>query len=325
MPPASIPETPAMLQYRRMKAEHPDALLFFRMGDFYEMFFEDAEIASRALGIALTSRSKDKDGAPVPMCGVPHHAAAGYVSRLVRLGHRVALCEQMEDPKTAKGVVRREVVRIVTPGTQLDATALDGSDTSWILAVDDADGQLGGAWLEPTTGEFTVAQWDGSGRWDRLQDEIGATRPREILVRSGAILPAWLTDPAQPEGAVSRAERDAAEFQSSSGRRALLAHFEVANLVAFGCEELPQAVAAAGAVLRYVKETQRRSLDHVTTLSTRGPTDVLVLDGVTRRNLELVENLQDGSRRGTLLSVLDLTRTAMGSRSMREWRYCWSR
>jgi DNA mismatch repair protein MutS len=308
-----------MLQYHRLKAEHPDALLFFRMGDFYEMFFEDAVVASKALEIALTSRSKDKEGAPVPMCGVPYHAASAYIARLVKRGFRVALCEQMEDARLAKGVVKREVVRVVTPATQLEASALEARETSFVLALDPGSAALGAAWLEPTTGEFFVAEWEGPGYWERLRDEIGATRPREILVPRGVSLPSWLTDPAQPEAGIPRAEMEERAYDLGAARRLLLAQFGVLTLEAFGCEGRPRATAAAGAALRYVQETQKRDLTHVTGLLTRGPSDVLIIDGLTRRNLEIVENLADGGRQGTLLEVLDQTRTAMGSRLLREW------
>ena len=311
--------TPAMQQYHRMKAEHPDALLFFRMGDFYELFFEDAVVASRALEIALTSRSKDHAGEPIPMCGVPHHAVTTYVGRLVQQGFRVALCEQMEDPRTAKGVVKREVVRVVTPGTQLESSALDAAEAAFVIALAPGPSSVGAAWLDATTGEFEVAEWDGAAAWNRLRDELSATRPREVLVARGAELPAWLTDPAQPESAIPRAEMDESAFDPRGGRRDLLQHFGVLTLEAFGCESLPRAVAAGAAVLRYVRDTQKRDLLHVTGLRTREGGGGLVIDGLTRRNLELLESAVDGSRRGTLLDVLDLTRTAMGARRLRDW------
>jgi len=315
----ALEKTPAMQQYHRMKAEHPDALVFFRMGDFYELFFDDAVVASRALEIALTSRSKDQNGQPVPMCGVPYHAASGYIARLVRQGFRVALCEQMEDPRTAKGVVKREVVRVITPATQLEPDALDAGESSFVMAIEPGPASLGVAWLEPTTGEFAVAEWDGPGRFERLRDEIGATRPRELLLRGSVELPAWLSDPAQPEAQIPRAPVEDRAFELERARRELLAHFGVATLEAFGCEGLPRATAAAGAALRYLRETQKRDLTHVTTLVTRTAQDVLAIDWLTRRNLELVESLADGSRRGTLVDVLDHTKTAMGGRALRDW------
>jgi len=308
-----------MQQYVRMKADHPDALLFFRMGDFYELFFEDAVVAAKVLEIALTSRSKDRDGEPIPMCGVPYHAVSSYVGRLVKQGFRVALCEQMEDPRTAKGVVKREVVRIVTPGTQLEPAALDSAETSFVLALAQDSSSIGAAYLDATTGEFVVAEWNGSDRWDRLRDDVGAMRPRELLLPRGATLPSWLSDPAQPEGAIPRVELPEAAFDPRVARRDLIGHFGVVTLEAFGCEHRAQALAAAGAVLGYVRETQKRDLAHVTGLRTRQEADLLVIDALTRRNLELVENLADGSPRSTLLDVLDETRTAMGARLLREW------
>jgi DNA mismatch repair protein MutS len=308
-----------MQQYHRMKAEHPGALLFFRMGDFYELFFEDAVTASRALEIALTSRSKDKSGEPIPMCGVPHHAATAYVTRLVKLGFRVALCEQMEDPRTAKGVVKREVVRVVTPGTQLEASALDAGEPAFVLALAPREAALGAAWLDATTGEMVVAQWDGPSRWDRLRDEMAGARPREILVPRGAALPPWLLDAGNPEAEVPRTETEPERFDLRAARRDLLAHFRVQSLEAFGCEGREAATAAAGAALRYVRDTQLRDLGHVTTLRTREGADGLAIDAATRRNLELVETIADGSKRGSLLGVLDMTRTAMGARALREW------
>jgi DNA mismatch repair protein MutS len=317
--PVATAQTPAMQQFFRMKAEHPDALLFFRMGDFYELFFEDAEKAAPALEIALTSRSKDKDGTAIPMCGVPHHSVTAYVNRLVQQGFKVAICEQMEDPRQAKGVVKREVVRVVTPGVQLDDSALDAGSGAFVLALAPQAAALGAAWLDATTGDFSVIEWDGPDRWDRLRDDMGGTPPRELLVPQGAELPGWLLDRRQAEGAIPRSDLEPGDFDATSARRDLLRHFDVLSLEAFGCERLPAATAAAGAALRYVSRTQKRELSHVTTLRARHPGDALVIDALTRRNLELVENLADGSRRGTLLDVLDDTRTPMGSRLLRDW------
>ncbi len=314
--PSSL-QTPAMQQYFRMKAENPDALLLFRMGDFYELFFDDAEIAAPLLEIALTSRSKDKDGRPIPMCGVPYHAASSYIARLVRQGHRVALCEQVEDPRAAKGVVKREVVRVITPGTQIDAGALDPEETSFVVAVSSGDDSVGLGALDATTGHFVALERSGPARWDHVRDELSALRPREIVFPQGTALPGWLEDATQPESALPHLAVEPLEIPRA--RRMLLEHFGVLSLDAFGCEESPRAIAAAAIALRYVRETQRRDLAHVAELRMRHRGDALVLDAVTRRNLELVESLADGSRRGTLLSVLDVTRTAMGSRALRDW------
>ena len=319
MPPATPPQTPAMQQYQRMKAEHPQALLFFRMGDFYELFFDDAITASRVLEITLTSRSKDAQGEPIPMCGVPHHAVSGYVARLVRQGFHVALCEQMEDPRAAKGVVKREVVRVVTPGTLLEADAIESAETSYILALCPAADALGAAYLDATTGDFFVVEWEGPLCWERLRDDMGVQRPRELLLPPDVDLPAWLGGAATPEGALPRSALDASFFAPRSSRAVLLGHFGVASLEAFGCERLPLAACAAGAVLRYLRETQKRELSHITSLRTRSAAEGLVIDEATRRNLELVENLVDGSRRGTLLDVLNQTRSAAGGRLLRDW------
>jgi len=308
-----------MRQYHQLKAEHPDALLFFRMGDFYELFFDDAVVAAPAMEIALTSRAKDRDGEPIPMCGVPHHAVAAYVNKLVSQGFRVALCEQMEDPRTAKGVVRREVVRVVTPGTQLDATALQPGETAFAMSLSPGAEALGVAYLDVTTGELLVTQWGGPDRWQRLRDDLGTAGPREILVPEGAELPEWLLDGSQPEARIPRAALEPRVFEPRAARRELLQHFGVASLEAFGCEGLAEATGAAGAALHFARQTQKRDLSHVTTLRTLHDSDHLAIDGLTRRNLELVESLADGGKRGTLLSVLDDTRTAMGSRLLREW------
>ena len=292
-----------MQQYHRMKAEHPGALLFFRMGDFYELFFEDAVTASRALEIALTSRSKDKDGAPIPMCGVPYHAGAAYVGRLVKQGFRVALCEQMEDPRTAKGVVQREVVRVITPGTQLETSALDAGEPAFVLALAPRDAGLGRGLAGR---DHRRVRGRGMGGRRRAGTACATSWAARARARSssprGRACPPWLSDAGAAGGGdpAGGARRPRASTRAR-GRRELLAHFGVQNLEAFGCEDRPLATAAAGAALRYVRETQRRDLAHVTGLRTRDAADGLAIDAGTRRNLELVETLADGSRRGTLL------------------------
>jgi DNA mismatch repair protein MutS len=231
----------------------------------------------------------------------------------------VALCEQVEDPRTAKGVVKREVVRVVTPATQLEPAALEASETSFVMALAPASDSVGVAYLDATTGEFVVAEWNGADRWERLRDDMGAMGPRELLLPQQAVLPPWLTDATHAEAAIPRVELPESTFEVRSARRDLLRHFGVASLEAFGCEDRLQATAAAGAALRYVSQTQKRDLGHVTGLRTRQETDILSIDALTRRNLELVESLTDGAQHATLLDVLDETRTAMGSRLLREW------
>jgi DNA mismatch repair protein MutS len=308
-----------MQQYFRLKAEHPQALLFFRMGDFYELFFEDAVTAAQVLDITLTSRSKDRHGQPIPMCGVPHHAAMAYITRLVRQGFHVALCEQMEDPRQAQGVVKRDVVRVITPGTQIEAGALESGEDSFIAALAAEGETLGVAYLDATTGRFFVLELKGDARWQRLRDLVGSDRPREILAASDLALPEFLIDLNQPEGGIPLTRLDETQADARRARQVLLDHFGVLSLAAFGCEQLPAATTAGGMALRYVRDTQRRDLTHITDLTTRATDSVLAIDALTRRNLELVENLADGGRRGTLLDILDATRTAMGARLLREY------
>ena len=310
----SVTPTPAMQQYHRMKAEHPGALLFFRMGDFYELFFEDATIAAPLLDIALTSRAKDQTGEPIPMCGVPHRAVDAYVRALVEKGHRVAIGEQLEDPKGARGVVKRGVVRVVTPGTFID----DESPlalASRIAACYPGRSALGAAVIDPVSGEFFVFERRGEGRVEAFLDDLLAISPRELLWPEGVTRPEHF----DLTGIGASVFELHSEFDSKRSREELLRHFGVINLEAMGCERTPEAATAAGALLLYLKSTQKRELSHVTSLTHRDDGDVLILDESTRRNLELVENLIDGSPRGTLLSVLDQTHSPMGSRLLRDW------
>jgi DNA mismatch repair protein MutS len=304
-----------MRQYRAAKESHPDALVFFRMGDFYEMFFEDAKVASEALGLTLTARDKQKQ---IPMAGVPVKAAPGYLQRLLDQGHKVAVCEQMEDPKLAKGVVAREVVRVLTPGTLTEEGSLEPSCSNFLLAIRMPTKRerrrcVGLAWVDCSTGRFFVSE----PHEDALADEIARITPSEILIaddEDGAALA--LEIKAQGIGAVTRVPPWTLDGDSAA--RALKEHFQVASLRAFGLDRMPAALGAAGAALAYLGETQRASLGHVTRIEAHDAAGVLRLERTTRRRLDLVQR-QDGSRDGTLLSVLDRTRTPMGARLLREW------
>ncbi|MBX6377283.1 MAG: DNA mismatch repair protein MutS, partial [Clostridia bacterium] len=307
--------TPMMEQYRRMKEEAGDALLFFRLGDFYEMFFEDAEVGARELELVLTGR--DGGGVRVPMCGVPAQAVDTYVNRLVQKGYRVAICEQVEDPAKARGLVRRAIVRIVTPGTVLDGQWLDATANNFLCAVASVDGVPGLAAVDISTGDFLVSQFR-PGSLDELLDGLARLLPRECLLG-----PAIGSDPAL-RAALGRfgtfvTERPAAAFEPAQARRRLLEHFGVSSLHGFGCEGMTAAVSAAGALLDYLQETQRAALPHLTDLRVVTYGEEMLLDAATRRNLELTQSLRDGGRQGSLLDALDATVTAMGSRVLRRW------
>ncbi len=315
-----------MRQYLDAKHQHPDALLFFRMGDFYEMFYEDALVAARALELTLTSRSKDENGGGIPMCGVPFHAADGYIARLVKKGFRVAVCDQVEDPRKAKGIVKREVVRVVSPGTLTDSAYLDAREPAFLMAVAPgpdtrrAPGLLGVALLDVSTGEFSAAEYAGADGMQAFADELAVLKPREIVV------------PAPPEGGPSLAERwpviaatgrpmtpvDAWAFDTESARRTLLDQLRTGSLDGFGLEPHPAAVAAAGALVHYLRSTQKVDLAHVRSVAFRQRADALLVDPTTLRHLEILEG-SEGGREGSLLDELDRTVTSIGSRLLRAW------
>jgi DNA mismatch repair protein MutS len=319
-----------MRQYREIKRGYPDAILLFRVGDFYEMFYEDAQVASKLLSIALTSRDKTS-ATPIPLCGVPYHAAQGYIAKLLKAGRTVALCEQVEDPKLAKGLVRREVVRLYTPGTLVDTEFLSPSESHFLVAVafsdamaSSAKGQsvIGLACLDVSTGEFWMTEFQGAQAETQLMDELARLEPREVLhqdstAHAGTCM-AHLRGPrlcAQPSSAFN--PKDAAQL--------LQTQFAVQSLDGFGCRGLTAGIGAAGAVLRYFRETQpTASLAHLRRLHTRWSSDSMHLDSATIRNLELVRPLgfgepRSGQDQSTVLSVLDRTATAMGSRLLRDW------
>ena len=307
--------TPMLRQYLAIKEQYPDAILFYRMGDFYEMFFQDAETASRALEITLTSRNKN-DESPVPMCGVPHRAAAGYIARLIERGFKVAVCDQVEDPAVAKGLVRREVVRVITPGTVIDEEFLDARTHTFILAAARSSGRWGLAYLDLSTGTFRATE---SGDREAVVDEARRVAPREILLPESARLAAdhaWVGR-CFPETAVTYLEERA--FDLRRGRERLTGQFQTLNLEGFGCEGFGPGLCAAGAVMHYAAETQKQRTAHITRLEAYALENALALDEISRQNLELVRNIRTGSRRGTLIAVLDQTRTPMGARLLQDW------
>ncbi len=300
--------TPMMQQYLRLKAEHPNALLFYRMGDFYELFYEDARRAAKLLDIALTQRGQSA-GQPIPMAGVPAHSMESYLARLVRKGESVAICEQIGDPAKSKGPVERQVVRIVTPGTLTDEALLEERRES-LLAALAFDGQrFGLAWLDLAAGRFAVLE--GEGR-EALGTEVERLRPAELLLNEDQPAPAGL-----PSQATVRS-RPPWHFELDSCTRLLTAQLGTRDLAGFGCDNRPLAIRAAGALLQYVRETQKSALPHVRTLTVQSREDALVLDPATRRNLELEVSLSDRPE-CTLVGMMDHTATAMGGRELRRW------
>jgi DNA mismatch repair protein MutS len=344
--------TPMIRQYRELKAQHPGTLLFFRLGDFYELFFEDAAIGARELQITLTARHKEH-GDPIPMCGVPHHSAANYIAKLVRKGYRVAICEQTEDPTKAKKLVRREVVRIVTPGTAIDPQLLEARESVYLAAVCARGESVGAAFLDVSTGEFRATQASGRDAWNRIATDIESYSPRELLfpaslaplVRAGLTgIPHTAPLPLNDGG--NATEQDAADrntfaprdtiapslagvlttltplddwlWQTDEMAALLIKQFGVRSLDGYGLTGKNEAISAAGACLRYGQETQRASAVHISDIVYFEPQDHLVLDNVTVRNLELTETLGGGVSR-SLLDVLDETVTGMGARLLRSW------
>src|SRR5262245_22659942 len=313
--------TPMLRQYRSIKAQHPDAILMFRLGDFYEMFYDDALVASKALSLTLTSRGRGTRN-EAPMCGVPYHAADSYVARLIGQGHRVAICDQVEDPRAAKGIVRRAVTRVVSPGTVTDPAQLRAAEPNYIgaIQIDDDPGRgaaFGCAYLDLSTGDFRLSEHRGAAARDSLAAQVALFRPREILHPEGASLGPLLSGESL-EGVLTRAVPG---WTLSAGAAAKLLNevLGTASLAGFGVEARDLAVGAAGALVHYLQESHKADLRHVTRLVWHDPGEAMVLDATTRRTLEVAENARDGGRGGTLLSILDRTETAMGGRLLRDW------
>jgi len=302
--------TPAMRQYLEIKAENKDSIIFFRMGDFYEMFFDDARVASRALGIALTARDREKE---VPMCGVPYHAASAYISKLVSQGHKVAVCEQTTVPGQGK-LVERAVVRVITPGVAFDSELLDPKTNNYIAAACLSGRGCGFAYMDATTGEFRLSELSGLSS---LQDELRRVRPLELLVPEDAASGGQIAFDDVPVRKIT--PLGDYDFEYKGALKRLSGHFSVASLDGFGCAELTNATRAAGALLGYIKDTQRAPLVHVTRCTPYHTGDYLVIDAHSRRNLEIMANIRSGTKEGTLLGLLDRTRTAMGGRRLKNW------
>jgi DNA mismatch repair protein MutS len=306
--------TPVMRQYWEIKKKHPDTILFFRIGDFYETFERDAEIISKELEIVLTSRSKSGDNR-IPLAGVPYHAADGYIAKLIGKGYKVAVVDQIGETKNTKGIVRRELVRVITPGTVIDSTMLSSSDSSCLLALcpDLRNKVWGMAFLDISTAEFFVVITDQDTGFENILSEIARYNPAECIMPSE--VPADLVERVRERGVVVTSFKDE-EFSEQRARQSLLDHFHVSSLAGYGCNESPAAIGAAGAALTYAKETQNSPLPHICSLSTRSSAQSLVLDATTLRNLEVKENIRHDPKGATLFSCLNLTKTPMGSRML---------
>jgi DNA mismatch repair protein MutS len=305
---SAIPEvhTPVMQQYLRLKGQYPDVLLFYRMGDFYELFYEDAKRAARLLDITLTARGQSA-GQPIPMAGVPYHSAETYLARLVRKGESVAICEQIGDPAKSKGPVERQVVRVVTPGTVTEEAFLEDRRDTLLAAIHQQGAHFGLAWLELSSGRFSVLEAQGE---EALRSELERLRPAEVLIGEQSTLPAGTLGHAR--------ERPLWHFDLETATRLLCEQFATLDLSGFGCAQLERAICAAGCLLHYVRETQKAALPHVRGLRTEQRSDAVLLDAATRRNLELEVSL-GGRPECTLAAVLDHTATAMGGRELRRW------
>ena len=306
--------TPAMAQYMRFKEQHPDAILLFRMGDFYETFYDDAVVASQLLGLTLTARNNGRGGSNIPLAGVPHHALDAYLARLIRAGKKVAICEQMEPPQKGKKVVHREVVQVVSPGTVMSDELLDQKRNNYLVGIFVAGDQLGMAVADLSTGMFKASERTADDLWETLA-RMG---PAEVLAPES-----WAKDNeaefnAQVPGALLTQLEDW-HFEYRYAYDALKAHFKVASLKGFGCDDLTVGVRAAGGVLCYLHENQKGAVSHMTRLARERTESAMELDLVTQRNLELISTIQDGRREGTLFGVLDKTCTPPGARTLRAW------
>lgn len=305
--------TPMMQHYLKTKEEYKDCILFYRLGDFYEMFFDDAKIVSKELELTLTGKScglKER----APMCGVPFHAADSYINRLVSNGHKVAICEQVEDPKLAKGIVKREVIRVVTPGTNIDMQSLDETKNNFIMCIVYLEDRYGIATCDVTTGEYNVTEVDSERK---LLDELNRFVPSEVICNNAFYMSGIDVDDMRNRLHITVSSLESWYFGDDLAKETLLSHFHVKQLQGLGLEDYECGVIAAGALLKYLYETQKNSLDHILEIHPYSIGKYMIIDSSSRRNLELVETLREKQKRGSLLWVLDKTKTAMGARLLR--------
>lgn len=307
--------TPMMQKYLETKEEYPDCILFYRLGDFYEMFFDDALTASKELEITLTGKSCGLEER-APMCGVPFHAVDGYLNKLVAKGYKVAICEQVEDPKLAKGLVKREVVRIVTPGTNTNFQAIDEGRNNFIMCIAYFQGKTGISIADVTTGDYYLTEVEDNRK---LLDEINKYTPSEIICNDAFLLSGIDIEDLKGRMHVAIYPLEPHFFDEERGRKSLLKHFHVTTLMGMGIEDFPSGLIAAGGLMQYLSDTQKTSLEHITHLYPYLTSKYMLLDSSTRRNLELTETLREKQKRGSLLWVLDKTKTAMGARTLRQF------
>ena len=307
--------TPMIKQYLSIKAKYPDIILFYRMGDFYEMFFDDAKFASKILEITLTSRNK-KDEFPVPMCGVPFRAAQTYISRLIKNGCKVAICDQVEDPRTAKGIVKREVVRVITPGMIVDNEFLDEKSNNYVLSLSKNSDSTGISYLDLSTGAFRLSESE-----DLLSiiDEIRRVSPSEIVLPESSKNDQFFSSimKSLPEKSITFLSDNVFEYKK--GYKKLIDQFKTISLKGFGCEDLKAGIRAAGALIFYVQETQKQKIEHIRSVETYSLNNYLIIDDLTCRNLELTSDIISKTRKGSLLGIVDRTVTSMGARQLKTW------
>ncbi len=307
--------TPAMRQYYEAKEKHKDALIFFRMGDFYESFGEDAKVIAKELEITLTSRGRDKEGGDMPLAGIPYHSVDSYLPKLIKKGYKVAICEQLEDPKDAKGVVKRGVVRVITPGTVIDPSLISDQSNNYLMSLSAEGTSFGVSFMDVSTGEFVTTQLTDNPNYDRIISEASRMRPAECVMAPELIENKKLADRLKDLNIVlNRFDADA--FDKKNAYETLTRHFGVMTLEGMGCEALPLAISSSGAALLYAKTTQMRDLAHIQSVRTYFENEFMVLDSITLRNLEIIQGVRGDE--SSLLSILDSTRTPMGGRLLQK-------